>query len=82
MIESCLERTPTVIILAPTCKSDQLQVLRPGFPPQRPGDLIAAQVRHSNVEERHIWAKGLCQVQGGLTQMRDSHLVASKFEKH
>jgi hypothetical protein len=81
MIESCLQRAPTVIVLAPTCKSDKLEILSSALLPQRPSDLIATQIRHSNVKEGYIRAKGLREGLGGPTQMRDSHLVACQFEK-
>ena len=81
MIESRLQRAPAIIILPPTGNSDQLECRGPRFLPQRPSYLIAAQIRHSNVEKRYIRAKGLRQGQGGATQVHDSHLVACQFEK-
>ena len=76
MIESRLHRRSPVIILSPPGESNQLEIRCPGFLSQRASDLIAAQIRHPNVEERYIRTKGLRQRQGCLTQMRDSYVVA------
>ena len=78
MIESCLHRGPPVLILPPTGECNQMEIRCPGFLPQRTSDFITAQIRHSNVEERYIRTKGLRQGQGGLTQMRDSHVVVPR----
>ena len=82
VIESRLERAASVTILPPSGESNQPDIGCPRLSPQRLSDLITAQVRHADVEQRSIGAKHLREGKSGSAKMGDPNFVPCHLEQH
>src|SRR5262245_29097051 len=75
LVEACFRRTLFVLLLAPTRHGDQPDALVESLA-QSPGDIVAIQLWHPDVQDGQVRGEGGCRFQGRKSVVRDHYLMA------
>jgi hypothetical protein len=71
-----------VLRLPPTGQGDQVGALSPVLVPDRTGNFVAVEIRHSDIEDDDIGTVLPAQFQRLMTRMGDDDFMAAKLQQH
>jgi len=81
-VEADLYRSSPVVIASPAGKRNQTNACSPRRSTQFLGNFVSTQIRHANVQERHIRSKRLGHAQRGTPAVRHTHLMSCQLQEH